>query len=133
MLPSRLTVARDKASGKTGGRASDAWLFSGLSACRIIMRLSGAIGSVGIDTLDFWPLTPDWFSEQFKGRVDRALVADVESGGFTVLPRFQSRADIACYRALVSVITSVSVMAERGVWRFAHQKQSGVQCAIRHQ
>ncbi|STM15737.1 putative signal transduction protein [Escherichia coli] len=74
-----LLVARDKRLGKNKYEPVSALrLFNYCLIAALLCAIVGAIGSVSIDSLDFWPLLADWFSEQFStGRVDRALYADV--------------------------------------------------------
>ena len=60
-----LLVARDKRLGKNKYEPVSALrLFNYCLLAALLCAIVGAIGSVSIDSLDFWPLLADWFSEQ---------------------------------------------------------------------
>lgn len=62
-----LLVVRDKRLGKNKYEPVSALrLFNYCLIAALLCAIVGAIGSVSIDSLDFWPLLPDWFSEQFS-------------------------------------------------------------------
>ncbi|HHX3777347.1 TPA: HipA domain-containing protein [Escherichia coli] len=62
-----LLVARDKRLGKNKYEPVSALrLFNYCLIAALLCAIVGAIGSVSIDSLDFWPLLADWFSEQFS-------------------------------------------------------------------
>lgn len=62
-----LLVARDKRLGKNKYEPVSALrLFNYCLLAALLCAIVGAIGSVSIDSLDFWPLLADWFSEQFS-------------------------------------------------------------------
>lgn len=73
-----LLVARDKRLGKNKYEPVSALrLFNYCLIAALLCAIVGAIGSVSIDSLDFWPLLADWFSEQFStGGANRSLYAD---------------------------------------------------------
>ncbi|ENT2333723.1 diguanylate cyclase, partial [Shigella sonnei] len=58
---------RDKRLGKNKYEPVSALrLFNYCLIAALLCAIVGAIGSVSIDSLDFWPLLADWFSEQFS-------------------------------------------------------------------
>lgn len=60
-------VIRDKRLGKNKYEPVSALrLFNYCLIAALACALIGAIGSVGIDRLTFWPLFADWFTEQFS-------------------------------------------------------------------
>ncbi|POT57403.1 diguanylate cyclase [Citrobacter amalonaticus] len=60
-------VLRDKRLGKNKYEPVSALrLFNYCLIAALLCATIGAIGSVGIDRLTFWPLYADWFSEQFS-------------------------------------------------------------------
>ncbi|CSW36214.1 Diguanylate cyclase (GGDEF) domain protein [Shigella sonnei] len=60
-----LLVVRDKRLGKNKYEPVSALrLFNYCLIAALLCAIVGAIGSVSIDSLDFWPLLADWFSEQ---------------------------------------------------------------------
>lgn len=60
-------VMRDKQMGrKTPDPINALRLFNYCLIAALLCALVGALGSVGIDSLTFWPLYADWFSEQFS-------------------------------------------------------------------
>ncbi|EGD8111611.1 GGDEF domain-containing protein [Shigella sonnei] len=62
-----LLVVRDKRLGKNKYEPVSALrLFNYCLIAALLCAIVGAIGSVSIDSLDFWPLLADWFSEQFS-------------------------------------------------------------------
>ncbi|SRX30027.1 Diguanylate cyclase (GGDEF) domain protein [Shigella sonnei] len=62
-----LLVVRDKRLGKNKYEPVSALrLFNYCLIAALLCAIVGAIGSVSIDSLDFWPLLVDWFSEQFS-------------------------------------------------------------------
>lgn len=62
-----LLVVRDKRLGKNKYEPVSALrLFNYCLNAALLCAIVGAIGSVSIDSLDFWPLLADWFSEQFS-------------------------------------------------------------------
>ncbi|MED9489619.1 tagaturonate reductase [Escherichia coli] len=70
-----LLVARDKRLGKNKYEPVSALrLFNYCLLAALLCAIVGAIGSVSIDSLDFWPLLADWFSEQFSTGVLSELV-----------------------------------------------------------
>ncbi|EOA3678597.1 diguanylate cyclase [Escherichia coli] len=76
-----LLVARDKRLGKNKYEPVSALrLFNYCLLAALLCAIVGAIGSVSIDSLDFWPLLADWFSEQFSTGV-LMVIASVVIGG----------------------------------------------------
>ncbi|EFZ4721297.1 sensor domain-containing diguanylate cyclase [Shigella sonnei] len=62
-----LLVVRDKRLGKNKYEPVSALrLFNYCLIAALLCAIVGAIGSVSIDSLDFWPLLAYWFSEQFS-------------------------------------------------------------------
>lgn len=62
-----LLVVRDKRLGKNKYEPVSALrLFNYCLIAALLCAIVGAIGSVSIDSLDFWPLLAAWFSEQFS-------------------------------------------------------------------
>lgn len=60
-------VIRDKRLGKNKYEPISALrLFNYCLIAALLCAILGAVGSVGIDRLSFWPLVADWFSEQFS-------------------------------------------------------------------
>lgn len=60
-------VIRDKRLGKNKYEPISALrLFNYCLIAALLCAIIGAMGSVGIDRLSFWPLVADWFSEQFS-------------------------------------------------------------------
>ena len=73
-----LLVVRDKRLGKNKYEPVSALrLFNYCLIAALLCAIVGAIGSVSIDSLDFWPLLADWFSEQFSTGVFIALIVSV--------------------------------------------------------
>ncbi|EOZ8097103.1 diguanylate cyclase [Escherichia coli] len=85
-----LLVARDKRLGKNKYEPVSALrLFNYCLLAALLCAIVGAIGSVSIDTLDFWPLLADWFSEQFStGVLIVPCMLTLAIPG--VLPRFKA-------------------------------------------
>lgn len=85
-----LLVARDKSLGKNKYEPVSALrLFNYCLLAALLCAIVGAIGSVSIDSLDFWPLLADWFSEQFStGVLIVPCMLTLAIPG--VLPRFKA-------------------------------------------
>lgn len=94
-----LLVARDKRLGKNKYEPVSALrLFNYCLLAALLCAIVGAIGSVSIDTLDFWPLLADWFSEQFStGVLIVPCMLTLAIPG--VLPRFKAEQMMPGYRA----------------------------------
>lgn len=85
-----LLVVRDKRLGKNKYEPVSALrLFNYCLIAALLCAIVGAIGSVSIDSLDFWPLLADWFSEQFStGVLIVPCMLTLAIPG--VLPRFKA-------------------------------------------
>ncbi|EFH4861326.1 diguanylate cyclase [Escherichia coli] len=128
-----LLVVRDKRLGKNKYEPVSALrLFNYCLIAALLCAIVGAIGSVSIDSLDFWPLLADWFSEQFStgvlivpcmltlatfvtGAVEIVLVAnsviDISVGSpFSIPEMFSARLGIATM-AICPIMVSFSVAA----------------------
>ena len=91
--------------------------------------LSGRIGSVSIDSLDFWPLLADWFSEQFStGVLIVPCMLTLAIPG--VLPRFKSRTDDARHRAYCVGYCLLVVIG--GAGSLAFLLPALIWCAVRY-
>ncbi|EFP7227845.1 diguanylate cyclase [Shigella dysenteriae] len=89
---------------------------------------AGAIGSVSIDSLDFWPLLADWFSEQFStGVLIVPCMLTLAIPG--VLPRFKAEQMMPAIALIVSVIASVVI---GGAGSLAFPLPALIWCAVRY-
>ena len=104
-----LLVARDKRLGKNKYEPVSALrLFNYCLLAALLCAIVGAIGSVSIDSLDFWPLLADWFSEQFStGVLIVPCMLTLAIPG--VLPRFKAEQMMPAIALIVSVIASVVI------------------------
>ncbi|MCN3379888.1 GGDEF domain-containing protein [Escherichia coli] len=103
-----LLVARDKSLGKNKYEPVSALrLFNYCLLAALLCAIVGAIGSVSIDSLDFWPLLADWFSEQFStGVLIVPCMLTLAIPG--VLPRFKAEQMMPAIALIVSVIVLVA-------------------------
>ncbi len=102
-----LLVARDKRLGKNKYEPVSALrLFNYCLLAALLCAIVRAIGSVSIDTLDFWPLLADWFSEQFSTGVLIVPCCMLTLAIPGVLPRFKQQM-MPAIALIVSVIASV--------------------------
>lgn len=86
------------------------------------------IGSVSIDSLDFWPLLADWFSEQFStGVLIVPCMLTLAIPG--VLPRFKAEQMMPAIALIVSVIASVVI---GGAGSLAFPLPALIWCAVRY-
>lgn len=99
-----LLVARDKRLGKNKYEPVSALrLFNYCLIAALLCAIVGAIGSVSIDSLDFWPLLADWFSEQFStGVLIVPCMLTLAIHG--VLPRFKAEQMMPAIALIVSVL-----------------------------
>lgn len=99
-----LLVARDKRLGKNKYEPVSALrLFNYCLLAALLCAIVGAIGSVSIDSLDFWPLLADWFSEQFStGVLIVPCMLTLAIPG--VLPRFKAEQMMPAIALIVSVV-----------------------------
>lgn len=99
-------------------------LFNYCLLAALLCAIVGAIGSVSIDTLDFWPLLADWFSEQFStGVLIVPCMLTLAIPG--KLPRFKAEQMMLAIALIVSVIASVVI---GGAGSLAFPLPTGVQC-----
>ncbi|HHU7558198.1 TPA: tagaturonate reductase [Escherichia coli] len=86
------------------------------------------LGSVSIDSLDFWPLLADWFSEQFStGVLIVPCMLTLAIPG--VLPRFKAEQMMPAIALIVSVIASVVI---GGAGSLAFPLPALIWCAVRY-
>lgn len=112
-----LLVARDKSLGKNKYEPVSALrLFNYCLLAALLCAIVGAIGSVSIDSLDFWPLLADWFSEQFSTGVLivpcmlTLAIPGVVGSPFSIPQMFSARLGIATM-AICPIMVSFSVAA----------------------
>lgn len=124
-----LLVARDKRLGKNKYEPVSALrLFNYCLLAALLCAIVGAIGSVSIDSLDFWPLLADWFSEQFStGVLIVPCMLTLAIPG--VLPRFKAEQMIPAIALIVSVIASVVI---GGAGSLAFPLPALIWCAVRY-
>ncbi|WP_251987529.1 HipA domain-containing protein [Escherichia coli] len=124
-----LLVARDKRLGKNKYEPVSALrLFNYCLLAALLCAIVGAIGSVSIDTLDFWPLLADWFSEQFStGVLIVPCMLTLAIPG--VLPRFKAEQMMPAIALIVSVIASVVI---GGAGSLAFPLPALIWCAVRY-
>lgn len=124
-----LLVARDKRLGKNKYEPVSALrLFNYCLLAALLCAIVGAIGSVSIDSLDFWPLLADWFSEQFStGVLIVPCMLTLAIPG--VLPRFKAEQMMPAIALIVSVIASVVI---GGAGSLAFPLPALIWCAVRY-
>lgn len=124
-----LLVARDKRLGKNKYEPVSALrLFNYCLIAALLCAIVGAIGSVSIDSLDFWPLLADWFSEQFStGVLIVPCMLTLAIPG--VLPRFKAEQMMPAIALIVSVIASVVI---GGAGSLAFPLPALIWCAVRY-
>lgn len=124
-----LLVARDKSLGKNKYEPVSALrLFNYCLLAALLCAIVGAIGSVSIDSLDFWPLLADWFSEQFStGVLIVPCMLTLAIPG--VLPRFKAEQMMPAIALIVSVIASVVI---GGAGSLAFPLPALIWCAVRY-
>ncbi len=103
-------------------------LFNYCLIAALLCAIVGAIGSVSIDSLDFWPLLADWFSEQFStGVLIVPCMLTLAIPG--VLPRFKAEQMMPAIALIVSVIASVVI---GGAGSLAFPLPALIWCAVRY-
>ena len=102
-------------------------LFNYCLIAALLCAIVGAIGSVSIDSLDFWPLLADWFSEQFSTGV--LIVPLLRAWHPGVLPRFKAEQMMPAIALIVSVIASVVI---GGAGSLAFPLAALIWCAVRY-
>ncbi len=103
-------------------------LFNYCLLAALLCAIVGAIGSVSIDSLDFWPLLADWFSEQFStGVLIVPCMLTLAIPG--VLPRFKAEQMMPAIALIVSVIASVVI---GGAGSLAFPLPALIWCAVRY-
>ncbi len=124
-----LLVVRDKRLGKNKYEPVSALrLFNYCLIAALLCAIVGAIGSVSIDSLDFWPLLADWFSEQFStGVLIVPCMLTLAIPG--VLPRFKAEQMMPAIALIVSVIASVVI---GGAGSLAFPLPALIWCAVRY-
>ena len=124
-----LLVARVKRLGKNKYEPVSALrLFNYCLIAALLCAIVGAIGSVSIDSLDFWPLLADWFSEQFStGVLIVPCMLTLAIPG--VLPRFKAEQMMPAIALIVSVIASVVI---GGAGSLAFPLPALIWCAVRY-
>lgn len=124
-----LLVVRDKRLGKNKYEPVSALrLFNYCLIAALLCAIVGAIGSVSIDSLDFWPLLADWFSEQFStGVLIVPCMLTLAIPG--VLPRFKAEQMMPAIAFIVSVIASVVI---GGAGSLAFPLPALIWCAVRY-
>lgn len=122
-------VIRDKRLGKNKYEPVSALrLFNYCLAAALACALIGAIGSVGIDRLTFWPLFADWFSEQFSTGV--LIVPCMLTLGIPgVVKRFKPEQLMPMVALIISVMASVII---GGAGSLAFPLPALIWCAVRY-
>lgn len=122
-------VIRDKRLGKNKYEPVSALrLFNYCLLAALACALIGAIGSVGIDRLTFWPLFADWFSEQFSTGV--LIVPCMLTLGIPgVVKRFKAEQLMPMVALIISVMASVII---GGAGSLAFPLPALIWCAVRY-
>ncbi len=122
-------VLRDKRLGKNKYEPVSALrLFNYCLIAALLCAIVGAVGSVSIDSLDFWPLLADWFSEQFSTGV--LIVPCMLTLAIPrALPRFKAEQMMPFIALIVSVIASVVI---GGAGSLAFPLPALIWCAVRY-
>ncbi|MFV2469203.1 diguanylate cyclase, partial [Escherichia coli] len=93
-----------------------------------LFAIFGAFGSFFIDSLDFWPLLEDLFSEQFStGLLIVPCMLTLAIPG--VLPSFKAEQMMPAIALIVSVIDSVVI---GGAGSLAFPLPAVIWCAVRY-
>lgn len=122
-------VIRDKRLGKNKYEPVSALrLFNYCLIAALVCALIGAVGSVGIDRLSFWPLFADWFSEQFSTGVliVPCMLTLALPGG---VKRFKPEQIMPIVALIVSVMASVII---GGAGSLAFPLPALIWCAVRY-
>lgn len=122
-------VIRDKRLGKNKYEPVSALrLFNYCLIAALACALIGAIGSVGIDRLTFWPLFADWFTEQFSTGV--LIVPCILTLGIPgAVKRFTLEKMMPVVVLIISVLASVYI---GGAGSLAFPLPALIWCAVRY-
>ncbi|EGT4252506.1 GGDEF domain-containing protein [Citrobacter amalonaticus] len=122
-------VIRDKRLGKNKYEPISALrLFNYCLIAALFCAIIGAIGSVGIDRLTFWPLVADWFSEQFSTGV--LIVPCMLTLGIPgAVKRFKPEQLMPVAALIISVLASVII---GGAGSLAFPLPALIWCAVRY-
>ena len=122
-------VIRDKRLGKNKYEPISALrLFNYCLIAALLCAILGAVGSVGIDRLSFWPLVADWFSEQFSTGV--LIVPCMLTLGIPgAVKRFRPEQLMPVAALIISVLASVII---GGAGSLAFPLPALIWCAVRY-